>query len=154
MRRKRTGGEDEGSGQTSIMDKKAQHKNVLEDVLTGLDSDSSPCLEELDKLIHRSFRLTPPSAAEAGGSLLDRALRLTSTGKRKTTIYLTDTLAKDLDQAKEKLKEMVPDEARAYTSKSAIANIALRVLLRDLEQRGEESILMRQLMKLPRKAQA
>ena len=131
------------------MKKKEPRPDVLEDVLSGMDDDDSPSLDALDTLIHRSFHLTPPPSAEsAGSSMIGRALRLTSTGKRKTTIYLSERLAKDLDLAKESLRRLVPAEARGYVSKSAMANIALRILIRELERRGEESVLVKQLAKL------
>ncbi|THB63874.1 MAG: hypothetical protein D6E12_16025 [Desulfovibrio sp.] len=135
------------------MNKKPNKTDVLEDVLSGLDEDSSPSLEELDKLIHRSFRLTqaPSPESDKRQSMLGRALRASSTGKRKTTIYLTSKLADELDNTKANIRELMPEDARSLVTKSSIVNLALRILLREYEKRGEESILVKQLNKMAQK---
>ena len=52
-------------------------------------------------------------------------------------------------RAKKRLKNLVPEERATQVSMSGIVDNALRIVLKELELKGKDSILVKQLSKNP-----
>lgn len=116
--------------------------------------------KELKKAVHRAFRLTSHSDANgttdlrklvepdpADELLADKSFQLTPLNKKKTTIYFTKKIHKMLKSAKYRMKKMVDPELQNKVSMSLIINNALIIVLHEFDVKGEDSILLKQMMK-------
>ncbi len=127
------------------MSNKKEEKDVLADVLTGTHEEQVPGLAELTELIQRQGQ--PAETPKAPTGQVRQKQRRHRTSKKKTTHYLSQEVFEELGEAREKLQHMLPEEAINQISKSGIVDTALRMILRELEQHGKESVLYRQLIK-------
>ncbi len=65
--------------------------------------------------------------------------------KRKTTYYITEEIFQDLDDAKDKIKKILPAKMKRQVSKSGIVDFALKLILMEFESKGEQSMLMKRI---------
>ena len=118
-----------------------------QDVLKAILSDSGdnfvPCLEELEKLIHRSVK--PPEPASV--IVRPKAKKKRRSKKRKTTYYLTEQVFENLGDAKEIIRKMLPDIQKSKISKTRIVDSALKMILKEFETSGSKSALVKQIQK-------
>ncbi|MFZ5760109.1 MAG: hypothetical protein ACOY32_10850 [Thermodesulfobacteriota bacterium] len=127
-------------------------KDVLGNLLQGSHPDSDiPGLDELSAMIERYSRpliaksdvppSPPPSrpVKESGGKRRG--------GKRKTTHYLTKEVFVELNQANDFLKGLLPAGSKLMATKSKIVNYAIKTLLEDFEAKGEDSELVKRILK-------
>lgn len=127
-------------------------KDVLGNLLQGSHHDSDiPGLDELSAMIERYSRpliaksdVPPPSsssppAKDSGGKRRG--------GKRKTTHYLTKEVFVELNQANDFLKGLLPAGSKLMATKSKIVNYAIKTLLEDFEEKGEDSELVKRILK-------
>jgi len=67
--------------------------------------------------------------------------------KKKTTHYLTDEVYRELDDANNFLRGLLPPGSKLLTTKSKIVNYAVKIILNDLESKGENSKLVKNILK-------
>ena len=133
-----------------------QNSNEKRDVLGNLLQDSPaggaiPGLDELTLLIERYSQplikeeQVPPSPRKPAPSRKKRKKQPSK--KRKTTHYLTREVFKDLGEANNFLRGLLPAGSKLLATKSKIVNYAVKMLLDDFESKGEESELVKKLLK-------
>ncbi|MDA8165390.1 MAG: hypothetical protein M0017_10225 [Desulfobacteraceae bacterium] len=110
--------------------------DILGEVLTGADAESFPGLAELSSLLVRPEMPAMPQDAAGPGKTPQR--------KRKVTHYLSWDISETLDRILPRVRELVPEKARKRVSKSRLVDSSLRLLLREFEEKGKESLLVRQ----------
>ena len=134
-----------------------EHKNKEKrDVLGNLLQDSHPNgaipgLDELTMLIERYSQplikqeKIPPSPRRP--AVPSKKHKKESLVKTKATHYLTKEVFKDLGAANHFLRGLLPTGSKLLATKSNIVNYAVKMLLDDFESKGEESELVKKLLK-------
>ncbi|MCK9295276.1 MAG: hypothetical protein M0P70_09350 [Desulfobulbaceae bacterium] len=134
-----------------------EHKNKEKrDVLGNLLQDSHPTgaipgLDELTMLIERYSQpllkqeKVPPSPRRP--AVPSKKNKKESLVKTKATHYLTKEVFKDLGAANHFLRGLLPTGSKLLATKSNIVNYAVKMLLDDFESKGEESELVKKLLK-------
>ncbi len=158
------------------MEKNAEQRNVLQELLQGAVEEPGPGEDDLRKLLyrdpketvsgHRSFRLsdTGPRAMpidpedfkgrEDDSIEMYQSFRLAlPLSKKKATIYFPKKLHMRLKSTKHQLKKLVPEELSSRVTMSDIVTLALRIVLQEFENKGDKSLLLKFMVKnLERKA--
>lgn len=107
--------------------------------------------EERRQSVKASKRQDSKAAKRQSGKPASRqavktlAQRLAAEGKTKATLYLSPETAYDLERAKPELRRLVEPQDLKDVTKSSIAEVALVLALRDLEDRGRDSDLATEL---------
>ncbi|MBU1405439.1 MAG: hypothetical protein KKA71_08370 [Proteobacteria bacterium] len=132
------------------MSAKNKH-DIMDDLLKGGEEDTTHEASSLAKLIHRTGE-TPIATAPAESSP-GKEHKKPSPGdsKKKSTHHLSEEIFEDLDDAREKINELVQPRLKSRISKSRIVNQALTMILKDFEEKGEKSHLMKEILKDIRK---
>ncbi|MEW5909469.1 MAG: hypothetical protein AB1659_06705, partial [Thermodesulfobacteriota bacterium] len=123
------------------MKEKEQREDILKEILSGPQNETVLGLEELRRLIYQVSipEKTPVTPARKGPSEKPRSK------KKKTTHYLSEQTFINLEEVKQKLKLMLPDDKKTKVSKSRIVNDALELILKEFVAKGEESFLMKKI---------
>lgn len=143
--------------------------DILADVLNAPNEEKNLQTDDLDKLIyrdpkelqrvvHRAFKLTDMSAPSPSTELRklvepekedysDVQSFMLAPRKKKTTIYFSKKIHLMLKSAKYRMKKMVEPELQNKISMSSIINNALIIVLHEFEVKGEKSILLKQIVK-------
>ncbi len=105
-------------------------------------------LDELNDLIHA----VPDIGAKKGifKPADKRNAKLRSRKKKvkhKTTHYLTEDVFSELGEAKETIKNFLPEGSKSKATKSGIVESAVKVLLEEFELKGEKSYLVQEFLK-------
>jgi hypothetical protein len=66
--------------------------------------------------------------------------------KKKSTHYLREDVFDGLTQAKLILKRLLPDGAKGRASKSNLVNYAVNTLLREIEEKGADSPVIKRIL--------
>jgi hypothetical protein len=103
-----------------------------------------PGLEELDSLIHACLASATPKLRPRKNVLPLKAASGAST--KKTTHYLREDVFDGLTQAKLILKRLLPDGSKGRASKSNLVNYAVNTLLREIEEKGADSPVVRSIL--------
>ncbi len=103
-----------------------------------------PGLEELDSLIHACLAPAPPRP-KARKNVLPLKVQ-TGASKKKSTHYLREDVFDGLTQAKQILKRLLPDGAKGRASKSNLVNYAVNTLLREIEEKGADSPVIKRIL--------
>jgi hypothetical protein len=128
----------------------AKHKNdIMDDLLKGSSEDATPEAPSLAKLIHRAGETAP--AKLPVGRASDPQKAHGGESKKKSTHYLSGEIFDDLDEARDKINELVHPRLKSKISKSRIVDQALRMILKDFEEKGEKSHLIKEMLKDLRK---
>ncbi|MBU4260762.1 MAG: hypothetical protein KKC76_02640 [Proteobacteria bacterium] len=134
-----------------------EHKNKTKrDVLGNLLQDSHPTgaipgLDELTMLIELYSQpllkqeKVPPSPRKP--VVPSKKKKKQPSVKTKATHYLTREVFKDLGAANHFLRGLLPTGSKLLATKSNIVNYAVKMLLDDFESKGEESELVKKLLK-------
>ncbi len=153
-----------------MMTHQAEQQDVLKMLLDSRDEVVDPESEDLNQIIyrdpnsihaeeHRSFRLSdavpiaPLSEIKKmlrGEEDIDeehRSFKLTSITKKKSTVYFSRKLHRRLKNAKYRIDKMLPQNLRAQVSMSRIINIALLIVLYEFDKKGDNSLLLKQIIK-------
>ncbi len=132
-------------------DAKKREKDLLGELLGQEHDGDVPGMDELDRLIHRWSKPPPGRDAkrsEAGAKATrSRSVKRKRPKKKKSTHYLATETFNELDQAKKAIRSLAPSKIRAGISKSLIVDSALKLLLEDFEDKGEDSILLQKILK-------
>jgi len=138
-----------------------KRSDILEELLRGSQYDKFPGLEGLNDLVRRC---ASPDGLEVAGTKtqttpirkikLDNVPRKRSESgykkmQRKTTHYLSQDIFATLDETKDKIREQIPEKFDKI-SRSKIINNALQLILHDFDLKGEDSALVKQLLKQPK----
>lgn len=131
----------------------AKHKHdIMDDLLKGSSEDTASEASSLAKLIHRAGEnassAKPPAESAADQ---DQKKAHGGDGKKKSTHYLSGEIFDDLDEARDKINELVHPRLKSKISKSRIVDQALRMILKDFEEKGEKSHLIKEMLKDLRK---
>ncbi len=121
-----------------------EKKDILKDVLSGLSEDPIPGIEELTELIYRAIpEETRASELEKLRTKVFKPKKL----KKKTTHYLSEDIFETLGETREKLIEMLSELPTMRISKSRIVNQALEMILKEFHEKGEDSRLVKKILK-------
>lgn len=121
-----------------------EKKDILKDVLSGLSEDPIPGIEELTELIYRAIpEKTRASELEKLRTKVFKPKKL----KKKTTHYLSEDIFETLGETREKLMEMLSEIPTMRISKSRIVNQALEMILKEFHEKGEDSRLVKKILK-------
>jgi len=119
--------------------------DILGDILNDSPSGMIRGIEELTKLTHAL-----PGVSQ--GKTTSRAPRKTrktcQRKKHKTTHYLTKEVFDNLGEAKDDIQGFLPPDSKARASKSMIVESAITVVLHEFEEKGKDSALIRELLKM------
>lgn len=116
-------------------------KDILEDILTGEHDHHVPGIDELTQLISNQVKPIPTKPKQPNKP----SLRHKKRAKKKTTYYLSKEVFEELGEARDTLKNMLPEEDRSQISKSGIVDAALKMILQELADKGTDSVLLKQL---------
>ncbi|MEW6595419.1 MAG: hypothetical protein AB1413_11175 [Thermodesulfobacteriota bacterium] len=61
--------------------------------------------------------------------------------KVKTTYYLGEEVYENLEDARQAIADMLPEETRHRVTRSLLVELAIRLVLRDFEKKGRESAI-------------
>lgn len=131
------------------MSNKQKKRDILEELLNNPAAETPPELEELACLIHQHGQEAQGARDGIEKSHAIQPNRKLSL-KKKTTCYLSKNISENLDKAKTKIREMAPAYLKNSISKSQILGQALRVILKDFEVKGKNSVLVKQILKKPK----
>lgn len=127
-----------------------KNKDILADILNARHDGKIRGLDELTALIHA----VPETDARSGkGGLFSKptvkrkARSRKKKLKHKTTHYLTEDVFSELGEAKETIKNFLPEGRKSKATKSGIVESAVKVLLEEFELKGEKSYLVQELLK-------
>lgn len=123
------------------MEKQEQKPDILKEILSGPQSESTLGLEELKQLI---YQISPAEKPASKPARL-KASEIQKPKKKKTTHYLSEDIFINLGEVKEKLRQMLPEEKKTKVSKSRIVNHALEMILKEFVAKGEESFLVKKI---------
>ena len=128
------------------MAEKNKH-DIMDALLKGSSEDTAPDASSLAKLIHRTGE-TASGNPPAGSSLAQGPPKLPGCeSKKKSTHYLSGEIFTDLDEARDKINDLVQPRLKTRISKSRIVDQALRMILKEFEEKGEKSHLIKEILK-------
>ena len=124
-------------------------RDILDALLKGGADDSSDEMDILAKMVHLHGEPPSPVPEPSKAPLLSRKkTKTTAQGKkRKSTHYLSGDIFQDLDEAKEKINQAIHRRHKPHITKSKIVDQALRMILKEFEEKGSESPLIQELLK-------
>ncbi|MDG4475257.1 hypothetical protein [Thiovibrio frasassiensis] len=125
--------------------------DIMDDLLKGASEDTPLEAPSLAKLIHRTGETTRATHPGESASDPEQKKAPGPDSKKKSTHYLSEEIFEDLDDARDKINELVHQRLKSRVSKSRIVNQALRMILKDFEEKGEKSHLIKEILKDIRK---
>jgi hypothetical protein len=128
----------------------AQNKHdIMDALLKGSSEDAAHDAHSLAKLIHRKGKADEGKHPIASPLSPEPESKKTpgSDSKKKSTHYLSEEIFADLDDAREKINELVHNRLKSRVSKSRIVDQALRMILKEFEEKGEKSHLIKEILK-------
>ncbi|MDO9583606.1 MAG: hypothetical protein Q7J24_10930 [Desulfomicrobium sp.] len=126
------------------MNASEQH-DILGELFRGDQNVTNiPGLEELDSLIHACLPSAAPKPKPRKNVLPLKANA--GANSKKTTHYLREDVFDGLTQAKLILKRLLPDGSKGRASKSNLVNYAVNTLLREIEEKGVDSAVIRTIL--------
>ena len=121
-------------------------RDILDELFRGDQPFTQvPGLEELDSLIHACVAPGEDNR-QAGAKKLLSLQNKRQPGTKKATHYLQEEVFDGLNEANLILKGMLPDGAKSRASKSRLVNYAVTRLLKEIEEKGEDSPLVKSIL--------
>lgn len=123
-------------------------RDILDALLKGAPDDAPEGLDALARLIHR--KVAPEPAAERQEPRRPSRSKKrpgAPQDKKKSTHYLSGDIFQDLDEAKERINRVIQERSKQHITKSRIVDQALRMILKEFEEKGEASPLFQELLK-------
>ena len=121
--------------------------DIMDELLKGAAEDSSKETSSLAQLIHRAGAATSAKPQSEKTALPDQKKIPGVDNKKKSTHYLSEEIFADLDDARDKINALVHQRVKSRVSKSRIVDQALRMILKDFEEKGEKSPLIKEIIK-------
>jgi len=90
--------------------------------------------------------MAPKAARASEKNTLLPLKRKCVSSKKKTTHYLREDVFDGLTQAKQILLRLLPDGSKGRASKSNLVNYAVNKLLREIEEKGAESPMVKTIL--------
>lgn len=137
-----------------VLSDKAVQIDILGNILDDKHAGTIRGLNELTALTRCSGpRVTGPEQVEPSSPPKTRPKlrRKRLTAKRKSTHYLTAEVFDNLGEAKSLVRDLLPKGSKLKATKSRIVESAVKVLLEEFERNGEESYLVKELLKKSQK---
>lgn len=130
--------------------KKRKKRDVLSELLSGSTSEGMVSKKEL-KALNNIIGAAPQATSEQSKKKQEPVKKTTTRGKikrakKKTTHYLSEEVFGDLDNLKNDIRSIVPDNLRSKISKSQIINQALILIMKEFETKGKKSRLVRDII--------
>ncbi|MBU2538948.1 MAG: hypothetical protein KKH22_10970 [Proteobacteria bacterium] len=122
-------------------------KDIMDDLLKGSSEDTTHEASALTRLIHRTGESSSAKHPAGDSSCQDQKKSPAGDSKKKSTHYLSEEIFADLDDARDKINELVQPRVKSKISKSRIVNQALRMILKEFEEKGEKSHLIKEILK-------
>ncbi len=122
----------------------SEQRDILGELFRGDSATGQVAgLEELDSLIHACL----PRKKTGGRDVnLLPLKRKQAASKKKTTHYLREDVFDGLTQAKQILLRLLPNGSKSKASKSNLVNHAVNQLLREIEEKGLDSPLVKNIL--------
>lgn len=121
-------------------------RDILDELFRGDQPFTAvPGLEELDSLIHACMAPNDNKRPPGAKKLLSLQNKRQS-GIKKATHYLQEDVFDGLNEANLILKGMLPDGAKSRASKSRLVNYAVTKLLKEIEEKGDDSPLVKTIL--------
>ncbi len=126
----------------------SKQQDRLGDILNAPTNDAFHGVAELNQLIYSFGRgpKTPRAAAVRQGATEAAGRKTAVVPKKKTTHYLPQAMFEELGDAKERIRDLVPEAVRGLVSKSGIINQALLKVLEEFETNGRNSELVQRII--------
>jgi len=121
-------------------------RDIMDDLLKGTSEDAPSEVKSLDKLIHRELGKEQAPAAKSTEKATTKKKR-PKASKKKTTYYLSENIYDNLGDARDKINELIHMHLKSRVSKSKIVDQALKMILKDFEEKGEKSPLIQEILK-------
>lgn len=122
-------------------------RDILGELFQGdQDFTTVPGLEDLDALIHACVGPRGAARLPVGERKLLTLPKKRRSGTRKATHYLEGNVYEGLTLANVALKELLPEGAKSRTSKSRLVNYAVLRLLHEIEEKGESSAVIKDIL--------
>lgn len=127
----------------------SNERDILADILNDSHSGNVRGLAELSKLIHMTSpgETLMPARSNAKKASFPPQNKKKNRRKRKSTHYLNQDVFENLGEAKRIIKDFMPAGSKAIATKSQIVESAIKVLLGEFEEKGENSYLVKELLK-------
>ena len=126
------------------MKKFENRQDILDDLLSTTTCNVPQEIEELVCFIERhAERRTVRDKKVGRNQVSAKRRRKKRNTKKKTTHYLSEEIFQGLDEAKEKIRKILPADIKTRVSKSQIVDHALKMILCDFETNGESSSLVK-----------
>lgn len=117
--------------------------DILGDLLTSNEEEAFPGLAELNDFLSRP----PERPIGQDAHPADASWNATPRGrKKKVTHYLSPAVSEELDRNLPRIRKFVPVNVRPKVSKSRLVDSSLRLLLQEFEEKGKESLFVRQFL--------
>ena len=117
-------------------------KDIMKDVLSQTEGGTFYGEKDLLEIIYQAESQQKKTAPKR---VVRKQARRRKKPKKKTTHYLSEDIFDTLGDAKEKLRDMLPDEKRSTISKSGIVNYALDMILKEFDAKGDGSLLVKKI---------
>jgi hypothetical protein len=130
------------SGKDCRMSDTDKKKDILKDVLSRTGSGFFYGEKDLLEIIYQTEEQRKKPVLEKA---IKKRTRKRKKLKKKTTHYLSEEIFDTLEDAKEKLRDMLPDEKLSIISKSGIVNYALDMILKEFDAKGDGSLLVKKI---------
>jgi hypothetical protein len=121
--------------------------DIMNRLLQGASDEAEQKTLSLTKLIHRAEKTVSAKKSVRKSSGRSRKRPSDNISKKKSTHYLSGEIFTDLEEARVKIDEMITPYFKARISKSRIVNQAIRMILKDFEEKGENSHLIKEILK-------
>ena len=121
---------------------------ILDDLLDNRQGDEGASgLEGLNEFVFRGERSSGKTAPVEQKNKDPHKNEIKKTPKKKTTFMISENVSVQLNEAKAKIKIMVPEPLRSKVSMSKIVNYAVKAILKELNSAGEDSEIIKKIMK-------
>ncbi|MHB8988244.1 MAG: hypothetical protein ACYC6S_05615 [Desulfobulbia bacterium] len=121
--------------------------DIMDALLKGAAEEAAHETSSLAKLIHRSGEKASAKHPDGSSPGPDQKKSPGGDSKKKSTHYLSEEIFADLDEARDKINELVHQRLKSRVSKSRIVDQALRMILKEFEEKGEKSPLVKEILK-------
>ena len=130
------------------MNKNAEQRDILAEILSGVQEDVVEGLDSLYELIRLESgdSVGPDQIQEKKPAPKTTPKTTPKKSKKKTSHYLTEAVFEELSEAKFDVRDFLPDLPKSAVTKSSIVNIAVRTILDEYREKGLESKLIKRLL--------
>lgn len=125
----------------------ANKHDIMDELLNGGTGADNGEIKELHNLIHQEILKAKSARSQHSANGKEKKKKAVKESKIKTTHYLSEEIFDNLDDAKEKINTLVHKQLKSRVSKSKIVDHALKMILKDFEEKGENSPLIQEILK-------